>query len=440
MDSKFKTIAAIDIGTTKIVAIIGKKDDDGKIEILGIGKAQSLGVKRGVVLNIEDTVNAIEKAVKEAVEKSKIEIEDVYVGIAGQHIKSTRTSGQRYIENEETEISQKDLEILKNDMYKISLEAGEEILHVLPQAYSVDNENGIKHPVGISGKRLVGNFHIVIGKTASINNIKKCINRAGLSVNSLILEPMASAFAVLTKDEKSTGVALVDIGGGTTDIAVFYDGVIRHTSVIPFGGNVITTDIMEGFKILERFAEELKIQYGSALPEMAKDNEVVTIPGISGRPPKEISLKSLAFVINARMKEIIGAISFQIDESGFGKNLGAGIVLTGGGALLHNLTQLFAFETGHDIKIGLPQKYITGEYAEEVNKTIFATSVGLILQGYEEEKYQNIDGNKPKKKSKKRTKKSQKENDAEVPMKNWLKNIGDFFVEDDNKFQDKEEK
>ncbi len=434
MSKKFRTIAAIDIGTTKIVAIIGKKDEKGKVEILGIGKSKSFGVKMGVVLNIEDTVNAIKTAVKQANEKAGMEMSDVYVGIAGQHIKSTRTSGQIYIESEDNEITANDVEALQKDMYKISLEAGEEILHVLPQIYAVDNETGVRNPVGMSGKRLVGNFHIVIGKTTSINNINKCISRAGLEVNNLILEPIASSYAVLSQEEKEAGVALVDIGGGTTDIAIFYDGIIRHTAVIPFGGNVITSDIREAFKILEKRAEELKIQFGSALLEMVKDDEVVTIPGISGRPPKEISLKTLVYVINARLKEIIGLISFQIDASGYGDKLGAGIVLTGGGALLQNITQFFKFETNYDIKIGLPTTYITGKYAEEVNKTIYSTSVGLILKGYEYEKDYDDDNNE-KKQSKKNKSKS-----GDNKLKNWFKGIGDLFAEDDKKFDDNDDK
>ncbi|MFH2095966.1 MAG: cell division protein FtsA [Bacteroidota bacterium] len=433
MNQKIRTIAAIDIGTTKIVAIVGKQDDSGKIEILGMGSSPSYGVKRGVVLNIEDTVNSIRNAVEQAKTKSSLELDEVYVGIAGQHIKSIRTRGQRYIESDEFEISRDDVAALKEDMYKVPLDAGEEILHVLPQSYIVDNEVGVKNPVGMSGKRLEGNYHIVIGQTASANNIKKCINRVGLNVIDLILEPLASSRAVLTDDEKEAGVALIDIGGGTTDIAVYYDGIIRHTAVIPFGGNVITNDIKTGFSILERHAEQLKLQYGSALSEMAKENEVVTVPGISGREPKEISLKSLAYVIQARMEEIIGAISYQIELSGVGGKLGAGIVLTGGGALLQNLPQLVSYTTGLDIRIGYPNKYLSGEYSKEVNQPMYATSVGLILQGYEEMREKKPDEilKEKVKKTRSRDKDKDKDKDKKKAFDGILNKMKEIFEEKD---------
>lgn len=384
MKSKNNFIAAIDIGTTKIVAIIGKKTDDGKVEILGMGKSPSKGVKRGVVLNIEETVNAIHSSVKEAEEMAGVKIQNVFVGIAGQHIKSVRNRGYINRDTYDKEITKEDVNALISDMFKIPIDAGEEIIHVLPQSYIVDNEVGVKNPIGMFGKRLEANFHIVIGQIASANNIKKCVNRVGLDVNNLILEPLASSAAVLTEDEKEVGVVLVDIGGGTTDIAVYYDGIIRHTAVIPFGGNVITYDIKEGCAILERQAEALKLQFGSALADIAREDEVVTVPGISGRDPKEISFKSLAYIIQSRMEEIIGAIYFEIESSGYLDKLGAGIVLTGGGALLKNLPQLFAFKTGLEVRIGYPNEYLKSDSIKSINQPMFATSIGLILKGYEE--------------------------------------------------------
>ncbi len=374
-------ITAVDIGTTKIVAIVGKKAPNGRLEILGMGQAPSTGVKRGVVLNIDETANAIQQAVEQAEEESGIKFENVYVGIAGQHIKSVRNRGIKYIESNVGEITQDVVDELFEDMKRLPIEAGEEIIHVIPQNYIVDNETGVKNPVGMSGRRLEGNFHIVIGQVASAKNIEKCINRVGLSVKKLILEPLASSEAVLTEDEKEAGVVLVDIGGGTTDVAVYYNGIIRHTAVIPFGGNVVTNDIKEGCSILHRYAETLKVQYGSAISDIAPDNKVVTIPGISGRDAKEISFKMLAEIIQARMEEIIDAIAFEIDNSGYMEKVGAGVALTGGGALLRNLPQLMKFSTGLDVRVGLPNRYFNTNSNEKANQPMYSTSIGLLLKG-----------------------------------------------------------
>ncbi|MFP4023752.1 MAG: cell division protein FtsA [Thiohalospira sp.] len=383
MSHKKEFIAAIDIGTTKIVAIVGKKKENGKIDILGISKTASKGVKRGVVLNIEEAVNSIQKTVEDVQFTIGKEISEVFVGIAGQHIRSIKNRGYINRDSYDDEITRDDIDALVNDMYKIPIDVGEEIIHVLPQNYIVDNEIGVKNPVGMSGKRVEANFHIVIGQIASARNISKCINKAGLKLNSLILEPLASSEAVLTADEKEAGVALVDIGGGTTDIAVYYDDIIRHTAVIPFGGDVVTRDIKEGCSILQRQAELLKIQYGSALGDLAKEEEVVSIPGISGREPKEISFKSLAYIIQSRMEEILDAVIYEIENSGYFDRLSAGIVLTGGGALLKHLPALVKFKTGMDVRVGYPSEHIANDNDAKVNDPMFATSVGLILKGYE---------------------------------------------------------
>ena len=381
MNPKEKIVAATDIGTTKIVAIIGKKNETGKIDILGYGNTRSTGVKRGVVLNIEQTVNAIRQAVDIAEAQAGLKITDAYVGIAGQHIRSSRNRGYINRDSYDEEISKKDVDVLTDDMYKIPIDVGEEIIHVLPQSFIVDNETGVKNPVGMFGKRLEANFHIVIGQTAAANNIKKCVTRAGINVKRLVLEPLASSDAVLTEDEKEIGVALVDIGGGTTDVAVFYDGIIRHTAVIPFGGNIVTQDIKQGCNILERYAEQLKVKYGSSLADKAQENKVVSIPGINGRPPKEISFKNLAHIIQSRMEEIIAQVYFEIEASGMLQYLGAGIVLTGGGALLKNLSQLVAFKSGMDVRLGLPNQSVSSEIVEEINQPNYATGVGLVLSG-----------------------------------------------------------
>jgi cell division protein FtsA len=383
MSNKTDFVAAIDIGTTKIVAIVGKKKENGKIEILGMSTTPSKGVKRGIVLNIEEAVLSIQKTVEDIQFTIGTQITDVFVGIAGQHIKSIKNRGYINRDSYDEVITKQDIEKLVQDMYKIPIDVGEEIIHVLPQNFIVDSETGVKNPVGMYGKRVEANFHIVVGQIASARNIGKCINKSGLRLNQLVLEPLASADAVLTADEKEAGVALVDIGGGTTDIAVYYDDIIRHTAVIPFGGEVITNDIKEGCSILLRQAELLKTQYGSALGDLAKDEEVVSIPGISGREPKEISCKSLAYIIQSRMEEILDAVIYEIENSGYFEKLSAGIVITGGGALLRHLPALVKFKTGMDVRIGLPTENLSSENLKDVNHPMYATSVGLILKGYE---------------------------------------------------------
>lgn len=388
MRQERKHVAAIDIGTTKIVAIVGTLNENGKLEVLGMSKTPSTGVKRGVVLNIEETVNAIKTTIEDVQKQANTTISDVYVGIAGQHIKSVKNRGYLNIGPNRDEIMREDIDALITDMHKIPIDLGEEIIHVLPQNYIVDHETGVKNPVGMSGRRLEANFHIVIGEIASAKNIEKCVNRCDLTVNQLVLEPLASSSAVLTEDEKEAGVALVDIGGGTTDVAVYYDEVIRHTAVIPFGGNVVTLDVKEGCSILNKQAEALKTQFGSALGDLAPEDKVVTIPGISGREPKEISFKSLAYIIQSRMEEIIDAVMFEIENSGCLEKLSAGIVLTGGGAMLKHLPQLVKFRTGLDVRVGYPSECLASNTDENINQPMFSTSVGLLLKGMEFSKHQ----------------------------------------------------
>ncbi|MFH0843589.1 MAG: cell division protein FtsA [Bacteroidota bacterium] len=383
MSKKEQYVAAIDIGTTKIVAIVGKRNENGKIEILGLSKALSKGVKRGVVQNIEETVNAIRTTVEDVQKRSGIMFSEVFVGIAGQHIKSMKNRGYIMRDSYDDEIRKEEVFRLIEDMRKIHIDIGEEIIHVIPQNFIVDNETGIRNPIGMCGRRLEANFHIVIGQVAAAKNIEKCIRKAALSVKDLILEPLASSDAVLTEDEKEAGVALVDIGGGTTDLAVYYDNIVRHTAVIPLGGNVVTKDIQEGCAILQRHAEQLKIQYGSALGDIAPEDTVVSIPGISGRDPKEISFKSLAYIIQSRMEEIIDFVNFEIQNSGYADKLAAGVVITGGGAMLKHLPQLMKFKTAMDVRLGLPNEHLAGTSKNEINQPMYATSVGLIMKGFE---------------------------------------------------------
>ncbi|MFZ9029246.1 MAG: cell division protein FtsA [Crocinitomicaceae bacterium] len=381
-----KIIVGLDIGTTKIACFVGRKNEHGKIEILSMGKSESLGVTRGMVSNIEKTIKSIREAVDEA--ESRIEgdltIKVVNVGIAGQHIKSIQHRGIYTRTSLENEISQKDIDALMDDMYRLAMPPGEEIITVLPQEYIVDNEQGIKDPIGMSGVRLEANFHIITGNVGASMNINKCVQRAGLSVKDIILEPIASAHSVLTEEEKEAGIVLVDIGGGTTDVAIFHEGIIRHTAVIPFGGNVITEDIKEGCTIMKRQAEMLKQKFGSALASESQDNEVVAIPGLRGRAPKEITLRNLASIIQARMEEIIELVHYEIKNSGYEKKLIGGIVVTGGGSQLRHITQLFEYVTGMDTRIGYPTEHLANNNTEAMKSPMYATGIGLVLQGFED--------------------------------------------------------
>ncbi len=379
-------VLALDIGTTKVCALAGYLNKHGRLEICGFGKVESEGVMRGVVSNIEKTVKAIKEAVEHAERGSGQKFEVVHVGIAGQHIKSLQHRGMLTRQNIHTEISKEDIHKLINDMHLLVLPAGEKIIHVIPQEYTVDDEQGITDPIGMSGVRLEANFHIITGQITATQNIIKCVERAGLTVANLTLEPIASATAVLSQEEKEAGVALVDIGGGTTDITVFKDGIIRHTAVIPFGGNVITKDIREGCNVMQAQAEKLKVRFGSALASEAYDNRIITIPGLKGREPKEISEKNLAHIIQARAEEILDYVNWEIHRSGFDNKLIAGIVMTGGGALLRNFDKLTALHTGLDTRIGVPVEHLAHGYGEQLNSPVFSTAIGLLLKGISDER------------------------------------------------------
>ena len=382
-----ETIAVgLDLGTTKIVAMIGKKNEYGKLEILGIGKAKSLGVARGVVNNITQTIQSIQQAIAEAENVSGYKIKDVVVGIAGQHIRSLQHSDYISRSNAEEVIGDKDIDLLINQVHKLAMLPGEEIIHVLPQEFKIDGQSEIKEPVGMYGGRLESSFHVVVGQASSIRNVGRCIQSAGIELSGITLEPLASADAVLSQEEKEAGVALIDIGGGTTDLAIFKDGIIRHTAVIPFGGNVITDDIKEGCSIIEKQAELLKIKFGSAWPGENKDNEIVSIPGLRGREPKEISLKNLSKIIHARVLEIIEQAFTEIKAYGHEdprKKLIAGIVLTGGGAELKHIKQLVEYITGMDTRIGYPNEHLAGNSDEEISSPMYATAVGLVMNSIE---------------------------------------------------------
>ena len=377
----------LDIGTTKIVTIVGRKNEFDKIEILGFGKAKSLGVQRGVVSNITQTIESIKHAIKDAETDSGEKITNCVVGIAGQHIRSLQHSDYILRENSQEVITQEDVDLLVQNVHKLVMLPGEEIIHVLPQEFKIDGEPNISVPIGMLGRRLEANLHIVVGQKAAIGNIFSCVKNSDLDVSTITLEPLASADAVLSEEEKEAGVCLVDIGGGTTDIAIFKDGIIRHTAVIPFGGNVITEDIKDGCSIIERQAELLKMKFGSAWPGENSDNEIVSIPGLRGREPKEISLKMLSKVIHARLVEIIDQVYVEIKNYGNdegAKKLIAGIVLTGGGSQLKHIKQLFEYETGMDARIGYPNEHLGKGGRSELESPMYATAIGLLMKGIEE--------------------------------------------------------
>jgi cell division protein FtsA len=349
-----------------------------------MGKAVSDGVDRGVVTNIDKTVHAIEKAVEEASEMADVDIVDVIVGIAGQHIQSKIQSGSIMRQPTDDEITIEDVKRLSGEMENILVPPGNTIIHVMPQDYTVDYEGGIKDPVGMSGTRLEADFHIITAQTTAINNINRCVRRADLVSKQLILEPLASSLSVLSDEEKEAGVCLVDIGGGTTDIAIFYENIIRHTAVIPLGGNIITKDIKEGCMVMQNQAELLKTKFGKAITEEANPNEIVSIPGLRNRAPKEISIRNLASIIQARMEEIIEIVQNEIMQSGHYKKLAGGIVLTGGGSQLQFISQLFEYMTGLDTRIGYPNEHLGKSVIEEVKSPMYATSVGLVLAGFKD--------------------------------------------------------
>ncbi len=421
-------IVGLDIGTTKIAAIVGKRSEFGKIDILGHGKTESIGVKRGVVSNIENTVQSIKTAIEEAEQKSGAEIKYVNVGIAGQHIKSVQHRGSIIRENNEEEVNQRDIDTLLHSMYNLNMSPGEEIIDVIPQEYIIDNEQGIRQPIGMLGNSLEANFHIIIGQTTAAKNIYKCVKKAGLEVVALILEPIASSNAVLSEEEKEAGVVLVDIGGGTTDIAIFQDGIIRHTAVIPLGGDIITEDVKEGCTIIRKHAEELKVKFGSALANENKDEEIVAIPGLRGRPPKEISLKNLASIVQARMEEIIEHIYYEIKNSGFEKKMIAGIVLTGGGTLLRHAAQLTEFMTGMDTRIGSPNEHLASDVPDEMGSPMFATGIGLVIEGLDCVEKQKVREAKAIVEPGMAKKKVKVQKEKKPPS--FLKKIQDFFEND----------
>ncbi|MBS1590634.1 MAG: cell division protein FtsA [Bacteroidetes bacterium] len=384
-------IVGLDIGTTKIAAIAGRKNEHGKLEILGFGKANSTGVKHGQVLNIDQTINAIHQALQNCYDSNPdLEINEVYVGIAGHHIKSLQTRGDIVRQDPENEVQRWEIDQLVENQKKTFIPAGDQIIDVIPQEFYVDNIPGIKDPVGYNGVKVGANFHIITGDRNAIKNINRAVDRSGLKTKDLVLQPLASASAVMSEIDMEAGVAILDIGGGTSDLAVFYEGILKQTAVIPFGGENITNDIRMGLGVLKQQAEAMKIQFGSALANEAKANAFITIPGLKGMPAKEISVKNLAQIIQARMSEILDFVAYHLKQVGLdSRALNGGIILTGGGSQLKHLIQLTEYATGLNARIGFPNEHLAPNHIEELKKPMYATCLGLILKGYSDYEHKN---------------------------------------------------
>ena len=386
MNNEQPIIIGLDIGTTKIAVIAGRKNEFGKLEILGFGKANSNGVKHGQVLNIDETIKAIKTALDDCrASNPELEVNEVYVGIAGHHIKSLQTRGDIVRQHTEEEITQKEIDQLVNDQYKTYIPAGDQIIDVIPQEFTVDNIPNISNPIGYGGVKVGANFHIITGDKNAIRNIKRSVEKASLNTKDLVLQPLASSSAVMGQEDLEAGVAIVDIGGGTTDLAVFYEGILKHTAVIPFAGENITNDIKTGLGVLRTQAEQMKVQFGSALANEANSNSYITIPGLRGMPAKEISVKNLANIIQARMSEIMDFVTYHLKQVGLdNKMLNGGIILTGGGAQLKHLIQLTEYVTGLPSRIGYPNEHLSAGHIEELAKPTYSTCIGLILKGYDD--------------------------------------------------------
>lgn len=386
MNNEQPIIVGLDIGTTKIACIAGRKNEYGKLEILGFGRANSNGVKHGQVLNIDETIKAIKAALDNCMASNPgIELREVYVGIAGHHIKSLQTRGDIVRQDTNEEITQREIDQLVADQFKTYIPAGDQIIDVIPQEFTVDNFQNIPNPIGYGGVKVGANFHIITGDKNAIRNINRAVEKSNLHTKDLVLQPLASASAVMGQEDLEAGVAIVDIGGGTTDLAVFYEGILKHTAVIPFGGENITNDIKTGLGVLKTQAEQMKVQFGSALANEAKANAFITIPGLRGMPAKEISVKNLANIVQARMSEIMDFVSYHLKQVGLdNRMLNGGIVLTGGGSQLKHLIQLTEYVTGLNARIGFPTEHLAGGHIDELAKPTYSTCIGLILKGYDD--------------------------------------------------------
>jgi cell division protein FtsA len=370
-----KLLVGLDIGTSKVVAIVGECSPDGSIEVIGIGSHPSRGLKKGVVVNIESTVQSIQRAIEEAELMAGCEIHSVFTGIAGSHVRSLNSHGIVAIRDKE--VTHGDVDRVIDAAKAVAIPADQKILHVLPQEFIIDNQEGIRDPIGMSGVRLEAKVHIVTGADSAAQNIVKCVQRCGLNVEDIVLEQLASAFAVLTEDEKELGVCLVDIGGGTTDLALFSQGAIRHTAVIPIAGDQVTNDIAVSMRTPTQYAEDIKLRYACALSQLANPDETIEVPSVGDRPPRRLARQTLAEIVEPRYEELFGLIRDELRRSGFEEAIAAGIVLTGGSAKMEGAVEL-AEEIFHvPVRLGLPQ-HVAG-LSDVVSNPIHATGVGLLL-------------------------------------------------------------
>lgn len=375
-------VVAIDLGTTKVVTLVGEKTELG-YKVIAYREAPTKGVIRGEVVNIQSVLDSLSPLIKDIKQELEIEIKDVYVGIAGQNIQCTvqRLSRNRDLSNDL--ISEAEVEEMTREIRKSRVNAGEQILDVIPQSYNVDDHIGVETASGMTGTRIEGDYKLFIGKVVSAEHSKLVIDRAGLNLKKLILEPIASAKAVLTEDEMEVGAAVIDIGGGTTDLLIYHNNIIRHSAVIPFGGNSITEDLRQGCSVSLRNAEQIKVQYGSCYSEYVQENNTVTIPGIGGFQSRELKFSVIAGIIEARVEEIIEALMYEIENSGYMDKLGAGVVITGGGAQLTNIKELFQYKTGYPVRIALPDRRVINETNQDIYKPSSSTAIGLLMLGFE---------------------------------------------------------
>ncbi|MBL4763404.1 MAG: cell division protein FtsA [Gammaproteobacteria bacterium] len=377
-----KLIVGLDIGTSKVVAVVGEINADNGIEIIGVGSQPSRGLKKGVVVNIESTVQSIQRAVEEAELMAGCQINSVYVGIAGSHVRSLNSHG--IVAIKDREVSQSDVDRVIDAAKAVAIPADQRILHVMPQEFVIDNQDGIREPVGMSGVRLESKVHLVTGAVSAAQNIVKCIRRCGLEVDDIILEQLASSQSVLTEDEKELGVCLVDIGGGTTDIAIFTEGAIRHTAVIPIAGDQVTNDIAVALRTPTQYANDLKIKYACALRQLANSEETIEVPSMGDREPRRLARQTLAEVVEPRYEELLSLVQSELRRSGFEDICAAGVVLTGGSSKMEGVIELAEEIFNMPVRLGLPQ-YVSG-LVDVIRNPIHATGVGLLLFGH---KYQS---------------------------------------------------
>lgn len=433
-------VVAIDLGTSKVTTLVGRKADGNKIEILSGAVSDSLGgVVRGEIKNTEHLSKALKETLDKIEQDLKITIREAYVGLTGQHIKTSRHSGYIFIENNDNEVRKRDVQRLDESMNNIQIPVGERIVHIIPQKYMVDGDPDIGEPVGVIGKKLEASYTIVTGNREAITRIDRNLGKSDIAVKGHILNPLASAEAILIPDEKELGVVVADIGGGTTDVCVYHDNIVRHIAIIPLGGNIINRDIRY-YGILERYIESLKVKFGAAVSELERPDKYITIPGVNARNSKEISFRNLAAIIEARMMDIVEAVNLEIKKSGYKDKLPAGIVLTGGCANLKNIDILFRGHTGYEVRVASPELYVTGDKKELINDPGYSTAVGLLLKAVEDGVSMHVEARQQSVGSTTRTNGPEKEEPAEIakPVNKQPQRAVPEMEKNDDPFEDEE--